>query len=60
MGGLVWFLVMCTGLVAADRKLTIAEKLREDADLSQVPIWKFRTLELTFCLQFELSLYLLL
>ncbi|KAL0832786.1 hypothetical protein ABMA28_000951 [Loxostege sticticalis] len=35
MGGLVWFLVMCTGLVAADRKLTIAEKLREDADLSQ-------------------------
>ncbi|XP_028175728.1 fasciclin-1 [Ostrinia nubilalis] len=35
MGGLVWFLVMCAGIVAADRKMTIAEKLREDADLSQ-------------------------
>ncbi|KAJ0178802.1 hypothetical protein K1T71_005577 [Dendrolimus kikuchii] len=36
MGGLfVLLLLMCRGLAAADRKLTVAEKLREDADLSQ-------------------------
>ncbi|XP_053603497.1 fasciclin-1 isoform X2 [Plodia interpunctella] len=32
---LVLLLVMCAGSLAADRKMTIAEKLRQDADLSQ-------------------------
>lgn len=36
MGGLVLLLVLFAGLVTADRKLTIYERLREDADLSQV------------------------
>lgn len=36
MMGLFVILVMCTGLVVGDRKMTIYEKLREDADLSQV------------------------
>ncbi|XP_026321958.1 fasciclin-1 isoform X2 [Hyposmocoma kahamanoa] len=35
MGGLVLLLVLFAGLVTADRKLTIYERLREDADLSQ-------------------------
>ncbi|XP_047022564.1 fasciclin-1 isoform X1 [Helicoverpa zea] len=36
MGGrLVLLLVMCTGLVRADRKLTVVEKIRGDGDLSQ-------------------------
>ncbi|KAL4707897.1 hypothetical protein ACJJTC_013688 [Scirpophaga incertulas] len=35
MGGRVFLFVMCVTLVAAERKATIAEKLREDADLSQ-------------------------
>ncbi|CAH2247267.1 jg15457 [Pararge aegeria aegeria] len=39
MGGLkVLLLVMYAGFVVADRKPTIAEKLREDADLSQLNI----------------------
>lgn len=37
MGGLkVLYLVMFASFAAADRKPTIAEKLAEDADLSQV------------------------
>lgn len=37
MGGpLVLLLVLCFGLAVADRKLTVAEKLQSDADLSQV------------------------
>lgn len=37
MGGLkVFLLVMYASFAAAERKPTIAEKLREDADLSQV------------------------
>ncbi|XP_037975018.2 fasciclin-1 isoform X2 [Plutella xylostella] len=35
MAGLVLLLVLCAGVVGAERKMTIAEKLREDADLSQ-------------------------
>lgn len=35
-GRLVLLLVMWAGLVVADRKLTVVEKLREDTDLSQV------------------------
>lgn len=41
MAGLVLLLVLCAGVVGAERKMTIAEKLREDADLSQV---SFQTL----------------
>ncbi|CAH2991622.1 unnamed protein product [Chilo suppressalis] len=33
--GVLLFTVLCVSLAAADRKPTIAEKLREDADLSQ-------------------------
>ncbi|CAG9134145.1 unnamed protein product [Plutella xylostella] len=36
MAGLVLLLVLCASVVGAERKMTIAEKLREDADLSQV------------------------
>lgn len=36
MGPCILLLVMCVGLVVADRKMTVAEKLKEDADLSQV------------------------
>ncbi|XP_035438611.2 fasciclin-1 isoform X2 [Spodoptera frugiperda] len=36
MGGrLVLLLVLCTGLVTAERKLTVVEKIRGDGDLSQ-------------------------
>ncbi|XP_028030958.1 fasciclin-1 isoform X4 [Bombyx mandarina] len=35
MGPCILLLVMCVGLVVADRKMTVAEKLKEDADLSQ-------------------------
>ncbi|XP_052749257.1 fasciclin-1 [Galleria mellonella] len=36
MGGpLVLLFVMCIGIIAAERKITIADKLREDSDLSQ-------------------------
>lgn len=36
MGGLVLLLVLVAGLVTADGKLTIYERLREDVNLSQV------------------------
>lgn len=41
MGSLMVLLVMCLGLVAAaERKLTVWEKLQGDADLSQVQTFK--------------------
>lgn len=43
MGGpLVVLFVMWAGSVAADGKMTVAEKLTEDADLSQVSLVRYR------------------
>lgn len=53
MGGRVvlLFVVLCAVSASADRKMTVSEKLKEDADLSQVSVvnWSLiLNLELTY------------